>query len=1275
MRLNSALGEQATVFEHLCQLVSQELAVLLIGTAAEWVRVLGSNYDGGAEAIVGTAGGRVLAVQAKAHADLGKEASAVESSLRMVLRTPDHRGVTDFAWCSLFEDNVAARGRTIREAVAKCESIALSEFGRAVRVHFVPLTQIRLLVERMSAELTQLYFGEVVVSRDDIALLTKSALVATLDKVADPGEFGLHFESELESVLHVFTGGPRRAGGMFDRLDALRYEYSNRYRAVPDVVRAKICAAADFARLSSTVEQLASTPVDELARAQEFDEVSDHFDTVGRHISEAARHLDGADRERDDRARFENETTFATLRAFLDTARALEREVSMLKTLARSVDERCLIVSGRWGTGKTYHLARHIDAIARAGTPVLFVRAKSFTKPDTAILEQDWRRHLPGAGLGVNAFLGLLDIIGHCSQHPFIVAIDGLNEWQVDGDYREHLRHLRQALARFRNIRLIVTCRRPGAYQPDLDPVEYWHAGPETAAMRRALASFLNIPSVFHLGPAMTNPLSVRIAAVVFSHERLTQPGDHRLPLLAPIELSDLLRRWVEVLADEYPHPPRAAVRQLIIETIEVLTDHGGQITRSALATALHATRTETDALVAYLIDHGLLEESEVDPHQVRFRWQRVEETARTRMLVRRGRDAVLAEIPTDVDERTDFLRLLAAQCPAEPNVGTELPIWLSRRVPATELMAAFSQTLQTRTLHSYTSATLELAGTALHDPQLGSYVCFAALANVLAGPDAVSPVWLARTLQTMPPALRSSVWPRVLDECLDHDDDVEILSAIYTWITTTPIPKENRTALANLLLWWSWSLRNRELREFATRWLCEEFHTHPDLLDELLDDPDLSHDEHRIEMLVTAVLGVELRWPSSAPAQQLTDTLLAAVRPQMYRTLELSYRLTDSAFRRTGQQVPDFQEYLLGAEDMPRRSRRWGAHRRPWTLSAVGADVVALFEDGQSPDGSRGYERLLWNSLGIGPKQLRQMGQQVKPKGRYRTTADELLSDIVRERWYLHQAARYRIGGSCWSGHRYVKAGSKQNPACAPRPGDHILRPFLHIDPTVPLTAGIWRSSTANDRWWVAPAHTDDVLDATVTDPAGTQWIIMRASFHWSDPAQYAPPRSELYWLAQSNTFRFAQPRRDGMPHPGYRSKLNVHISMQFFTHQPVAGAPPSQGLFFADRARESDIRYEQWWDAVRIMDESGTDMPDHEVAQLLGAQWTGENLDYRSNDGTLVVTDPSLHTPGPRALLVRRDYLLHALTAASQPCRLEITRTDLLTNTRQRTKQGIQH
>lgn len=85
---------------------------------------------------------------------------------------------------------------------------------------------------------------------------------------------------------------------------------------------------------------------------------------------------------------------------------------------------------------------------------------------------------------------------------------------------------------------------------------------------------------------------------------------------------------------------------------------------------------------------------------------------------------------------------------------------------------------------------------------------------------------------------------------------------------------------------------------------------------------------------------------------------------------------------------------------------------------------------------------------------------------------------------------------------------------------------------------------------------------------------------------------------------------------------------------------------MFFADRARQPDIRYEQWLDGVRILDQSGTDMPDYEVTRLLGAQWTGENLDYRTNDGTLVVTDPSLHRPGPRALLVRCDQLLHALT-----------------------------
>lgn len=1277
-QLNAALGDPSIVFEHLCQQLCGPLAEEITGSRLTGIpRIYGTNFDGGAEAVARTVDGHMVAVQAKFIGKLSQEFAKVRASLETLLQTEDHRDVTHFVWCSALERTISGRGRSIDAMTSQLQDQALKA-GRRIEVHFFAFSELRAVMERHRPALHGLYFGSTVVSGRDVQRLTDGIVRGSLDRVADPGDFGMHFESELERILPIFSCA--NADGQLDvrRLKHLLHELRYRYAKIGKKFRKSVWSQDDSTTLSKLLTAMESEQIAAIAELPIFNEAVELLSATSTHVLDV---LGEHDRRGELRRKATDDETHHGLRSlssFGFSVLAVSRELELMRTLSVAAAQRCLVISGSWGTGKTYHLARHARQLSASGVPTLFLRARNFDRVDAPIMSQTWRESLPGRDLGEAEFLTLLDLLGLSSGGSATIAIDGLNEWKGERRFYERLLDLSVLLSGYPHITLIVTLRS-GAGGCDRALPEYRHNGPERMTLVEGLSQVLNAPTIAHWGGALANPLTARIAAKVLSREH--QPGHDAprgLPLLFPISLTELIIRWVSLLSHEFVERWPDQSRSFVTELVDMLSRAGGELARRDVATQLGASRGETDSAVDFLIDAGLLEEADDQLNRIRFRWQRVFEVAETQQHIRSGATVVTARLAEVGSARTEYLDLLADQCPLV--AGAELPLWLAGHEAHDDIMAAFARSLQNRAGRDYTSTTLDLAKSGLRTPDVGPLVCFAALTNVSAGPEAVSPAWLASELISMTAAQRCVVWPRAVTQCLRADGDIEALSALYTWLAgpgRLALPEPAVVGLGRMLLWWSWAQApgHQRVRNYAVGWLCEQLHATPKLIDVLLQDCFSTGDEHLIEFTTAATLGAATRWPDDTTTNYVCQrmcTALDTLRPQLFRTLECAYRLrmTTSVIGASPSAIAplSFQEFLRDRE-IPTTRRPTNAIRtRPRAVPLVlDAADIARFADGKSTWRQAADERAFARSVGVSYRRLREIARNHDSDNAESHGGDERCADLVHQKWLAHQCARYPVGGQIYHSHSgYVKAGSPHNPTRSfVQPGD--LYSLHALDPTVPMALQTTADDDVNSptQWWVVPKFTDTFDDIVVIDPEGTQWVVIRGGFRWLEPQRHEPSREELNWLARKSLSR-TEIREDGLPLPGQLGHHYVRVETQINSpaeHEPAD--PASRWTYLGDQLRRQ-LRFaphsnSYTWAAAIDDDETHTVTPDPRLAHLLRASWTGANLDF-SCDGSLVLTDPSLSAGGPRALLVRRRHLTDALNQTSSSATITVTTSGIL-------------
>lgn len=1221
--INRSLGSPAQAFECLCKLACREIAASKVSGTVVDAHAMAHVRDGGAEALVLMSGGQQVAVQAKAFESFDNgEVRDIKKSFAKLLETSVYDGVTHYLWCSTSDPNADARGEKIAQAIDAMKAAAGT---RPMHIEFVGITDIRAV---LSADLHQVFFEQAAVTAEAIRSHTRTGLNSARERVGGNDGTEIHFESDLERVLDTFTSHTACDIVDVSRLSALAGEFERRLRSCAQDTPPGIAELAT--QIAGVIAHVKATPAEEV----DADRLNECVQSVAAAPGRIKDFLDVTQLNGGDVPAWHREL----LTNIGVSAIALKYELTDLVAMIRALRSQVLVVTGQWGTGKTYHLARHVEKLARDGSSPLFLLAKYFQEPGAALLMQSWKQQLGGALLGPEGILAVLDVFAAQSDSKTaLIAIDGLNEWPGDSYPLPELQHLAEMLHRYPHLKVVATVRAPAAIT-GCDLAQYHHWVPDRGYIARVLSEKFRLPLIAYWSGALRNPLTARIAAKVAS----AKPEGMR-SLLWPISFADLAQQWMGLLADEYArgHAQRSA--RSVTEIIAALTGAGGRASRRQLRQMVQGTEA-TDVIIDYLLENGCFEEFK---DEITFRWQRMSEISHARQLVQSGPQHTAQRLgQMEPEEQQNYLRLLADECVISGQPPTELPIWLNNSQD--ELLKYFARSLQSRASNRYTEHTATLARQALESPQLSVYVCYAALINPLGPAQTVSPGWLAEQLIQMTPAKRAAIWPAALDNCVEAEVSERLysnnpnsgaISAVMTWVAVAAhgwqIPQQ--LGIARMLLWFSWTEGRtfNLLYEYAVRQLAELLHSAPEITESLIGDCRRVCDEHLYEILTGAALAVLLRWPADPGSRTIADAVgdaMGVLRPQMLRTLEHLYRIGGCL----GNKLPPFHDFLRQAENPWRctlRDRVAAQGQRPKILDP---DLTAQYADDKTEYDYACEERALKRTCGS-------IGNAHR------------VEDIVTQRWRTHQSARYKVGGAMWDSELGpIKAGTGHNDdiewvQCGELPGG--------IDPTEPVALSIDYDDESRGQWWIVSQNPVTLADITVTDPDGIEWIVLNGMFRWLDPP--SPPGGELIWLSKVGPHDTGDSDM-GMPQPGQHQHhlLTLHTTFDGPPNWDQLADP--DGVWWADELRVPH-RIGSSWDVIGSRD---TSAPDAALADMLEATWTGHNLDY-TRSGTLMITDPAVsERSGPRALLVRAGPFVQALSACQMTARVEVDISDMHTS-----------
>ncbi|MGO9097480.1 MAG: AVAST type 2 anti-phage system protein Avs2 [Bryobacteraceae bacterium] len=251
-------------------------------------------------------------------------------------------------------------------------------------------------------------------------------------------------------------------------------------------------------------------------------------------------------------------------------------------------------------------------------------------------------------------------------------------------------------------------------------------------------------------------------------------------------------------------------------------------------------------------------------------------------------------------------------------------------------------------------------------------------------------------------------------------------------------------------------------------------------------------------------------------------------------------------------------------------------------------------------------------------------------------------------------------------------------------------------IDPSIILRETARESRRCHSLcWWAPPAYKDfyafrgdgawlqaeqDLPSlapwACVTDPAdGSRWLALEAYYSWEEPT---PPERE--WSEMSHRTLWYQVRAY-IVYKRDAAELFSWAQQQNFFGRWMPESRDFTGIFLGElywspayREGFADLRGERAWTrgsrpesppksvVVPTMEYGGmgtdydcsTETPIHIcvptpwLAEHLGLRWAGKEGEFCGPDGKVVARDPSVATPGPRALLVNESALRLLLAAA---------------------------
>ncbi|TFC50348.1 MULTISPECIES: hypothetical protein [unclassified Cryobacterium] len=1220
------LGDQS--FEYLCVMLSPVIAQFALNiTGARLIKAMARSHDGGVEAKAGVPAGRVAGIQAKAYnSSVSSEQTSVEQSLKRVLSSTEHSDITDFVWCSRRPGRSADTKVSALHDAFMLTLQSIVPPSRNLTVHFLSSADLAALLANNPPLLSFLSAG-VVLDSDDINRWSTKYISAALQRVGGPDAPTIEFESPLTGVLEEFSG-LRAFGHRQEQISRMATRLRNRAAGINNATD-----ALEFRQLTTSVSAI----VDAWVSGSPLDNATRDFDAVSELIDFARKVV--------------NSPEFGPARpeSIGHQCLALARELLEAGPLDEAIRSRFLILSGAWGTGKTYHLAKLGEKIIREGGTVLFVRARDLPKVASTVFSGPVAT-IAGPQMEEKQLLLTLDAAGRTTTDTLVI-VDGVNEWQADLA-GQHTSELRLLAKDYPHMRFVVSIRNDHDSSQSRD-VTYFHRSPDVASMSKAFESATGAFPGTAWRAALMNPLLARVAALVAVMNPTAQrSGAQRFGILS------LLERWTDVVADEtsarWPEISAFSVRGIVAWVGQA---EGNTPLLRAEARAQFGG-APTDRILDALVDSGLLLDR--DDEVIQFRFQGFAQAAQVRASLTRGSNDVKELLKFARPEDYDFLLDVLGEALITSDV--EICDYPGvREMPAGEVLAAFARALAHRHKSTVTTKTIEHMDTALRSRDTAWMVLLAALVSAGEGFDGVvSPQWFVSRLNGIGVGRRSRVWPLAITDLLSKDDNIDVvrqlLASVLGRITSTS-PLREPLAFALFLTWLGCDQGTDGMRDTAAQLLTELLHRHAHITPSLLQGVSATPGEdHRLEMVLAACLGVRARWPQPESTTQIVRDVresAKSLRPRSWTVLIQLYLLGSDSDTYGG---IDLQTYLVSQGAAIRR-RNWRAalmgHVSPWAISPYAADT---FVDGRSRRETAGVEDRIARELGLTYAQRRQLRRQHRAEetGRSLRPSDERqeldldhASSLVERRWLAEQYARFPRGDLFVANMGVMKSGGIRNPGAMIT---SVRRdPSGFIDTSIPAALGMKRSDTVRQKNLAPRLSNDPSLDDFRIYLDGESWIVLGGRFRYLNPA---PEPSDPMFAVGRKITRSALRHVDGLPTAG--EQLHQVLSVEsIFYGSPSPKIRTEPMLMWAER-----IRSTQFGPAIDVPHDAPP-TPTGAMLRLLNATWTGEGVDCVADEGKLVITDPD--QSGPPCVAVHEMTLLDALREGGRSIVLRVRLVNL--------------
>jgi hypothetical protein len=610
----------------------------------------------------------------------------------------------------------------------------------------------------------------------------------------------------------------------------------------------------------------------------------------------------------------------------------------------RAACSRLVVLTGKWGSGKTHLLCDNAIQRGAKDAPTLLLLGQYFDARDPLVQLGE----MLGFTDDPNELLDTMQAAAEARDTIAIIALDALNE-SFDRDmWLSRLAGLSAAILARSRLALVVSCRDEYldvtipqiVLESAVRVVHRGFADNPQAAIRRYLDNYgIEYPSFPLLDPEWSNPLFLKLLCRVIKYR-----GERRFPR----EGANML--WVyDGYLDQVEHTLAARnrcdydwrqglVRLAVNRIAAAMRAQREPLARDTVRELVEDQlpgRQWSASLMKGMIDEGVLVESRsADQDVVVFGYERLGDLTVALLIADQSSDEFRADCEALAENwwiNAGLLQALAVVLPEKH--GVELMDVISQDAAGQHSWRAgnaFLESLQWRSPSSINGRAVDYFAALLDDSNY-SELAMTILVRVATLPShPLNSEWLHRRLSGLSLHERDQKWTPL---CNEHGEDRGVLFQLADWAWSPP-GRDAETAtklLAALPIAWCLCSSNRFLRDFATKALVYMLEPSPSIAADLVERfRTVDDDPYVHERLLSVCCGLTLRTSENTTKHLLADAVSRLVHGNFPLHL-----LSRNYIRRTLQAAID------GGWQPPPELQIDPPYGSPWPIPARSANEI----------------------------------------------------------------------------------------------------------------------------------------------------------------------------------------------------------------------------------------------------------------------------------------------------------------------------------------------